>query len=267
MLRFLFLFAFCLVFNPTISAQASQQLDRLFDDLASEGDFNGSVLIAKDGKVLYERYLGFAEVETQRKITGNTVFELASMGKQFTAMGIMILAEQDKLAYDDLVAKHLPGFPYPQISIRHLLNMASGIPDYLQFADQLPQGDIPTNSDILNFYIAKQPPLNGTPFTQFAYANVNYVFLASIIEKVSGQDFEDFLKAQIFVPAGMKSTRSYTSRFTKGEVLPNYAYSYVQVDGQPVRAEQNEATKYVVAASAIKGDGSISLSGTGLAEW
>jgi len=139
MQRFLLLLFFCALFSTTATAQVKQQkLDRLFTDLAASGDFNGSVLVAKGDDILYERYVGYADHENKRKITGNTIFELASMGKQFTAMGIMILAEQKQLDYDDLVRKHLPTFPYPEITIRHLLNMASGIPDYLEFPDQLP---------------------------------------------------------------------------------------------------------------------------------
>ncbi|MFK8161294.1 MAG: serine hydrolase domain-containing protein [Lewinella sp.] len=268
MQRFLLLLFFCALFSTTATAQVKQQkLDRLFTDLAASGDFNGSVLVAKGDDILYERYVGYADHENKRKITGNTIFELASMGKQFTAMGIMILAEQKELDFDDPVSSHLTDFPYPQITIRHLLNMASGIPDYLKFSDQLPSGKIPVNQDILDFYVSEKPPLEFTPFTKFSYANVNYVFLASIIEKVSGEDFEDFLKTRIFDPAGMTSTRSYTSRFTQGEELPNYAYPYVQVNGQPVKAEMNAATSYVISASGLEGDGSIVSTPYDLLKW
>jgi CubicO group peptidase (beta-lactamase class C family) len=268
MLRPAFLFLLCLLFSIPAQAQVKpQQLDRLFNDLAAAGDFNGSVVVAQGEDILYERYLGFADQENKRKISGNTVFELASMGKQFTAMGIMVLAEQNALDYDDPVSKYLTRFPYPQVTIRHLLNMASGIPDYLEFSDQLPADKIPTNQDVLDFYAFAKPPLKVEPFTEFSYANVNYVFLASIIEKVSGQEFGDFLKMKIFDPAGMSSTRSYTSRFSQGELLPNYAYPYVRVDGQPVKAEEHEATSYVIAASGLEGDGSIVSTPYDLLKW
>lgn len=267
MLRFLFLLFF---FGLTATAQAQlnqQKLNRLFSDLEAAGDFNGSVLVARGDEILYERHLGYANQEEKRPITGNTVFELASMGKQFTAMGIMILAEQNLLNYDDAVSKHLPGFPYPQVTIRHLLNMASGIPDYMGFADRLPAGKIPSNQDILNFYGTEKPALNFVPYTKFSYANVNYVFLASIIEKASKQPFATFLKEQIFVPAGMLSTRSYTTRFTQGESLENYAFPYVRVAEKLVKADENEATSYVIAISGLEGDGSIVSTPYDLLKW
>jgi CubicO group peptidase (beta-lactamase class C family) len=268
MQRFLILLFLSLVFSTAAEAQVNQQkLDRLFTNLEANGDFNGSVLVAKGDKITYERYLGYAEQENKRLITGNTIFELASMGKQFTAMGIMILAEQNKLDYDDLVLNYLPTFPYPEITIRHLLNMASGIPDYLEFADQLPSGKIPINQDILDFYAEKKPPLKFEPFTEFSYANVNYVFLASIIKKASGKDFSVFLKEAIFAPAEMTSTRSYTSRFSRGEVLAEYAFPYVQIDGKLVKAEENEATSYVIAASGLEGDGSVVSTPYDLLKW
>lgn len=266
-LFFLLLFT-CWVFNNFVNAQVNQpKLDRLFTNLEKAGDFNGSVLVARGDEILYERYLGFADHETQRPISGNTVFELASMGKQFTAMGIMILKERDELDYDDPVNEYIPGFPYPTVSIRHLLNMASGIPDYLQFSDNLQPGSIPTNQDLIDFYAEKKPTLLLAPNTRFAYSNINYVLLASIIANVSGTSFSTFLEANIFNPAGMTATRSYNSRFTTGEVLPNYAYPYVKVNGQLVRAEDNPSTKYVIAASAIEGDGSIVSTPYDLLKW
>jgi len=269
MQRLLFLLLLtCWVFINCANAQVNQpKLDRLFTNLEKAGDFNGSVLVARGDEILYERYLGFADHETQRPISGNTVFELASMGKQFTAMGIMILKERGELDYDDLVEKHLPSFPYPQVTIRHLLNMASGIPDYLQFSDVLQPGSIPTNQNVIDFYVEKKPDLLFAPNTRFAYSNINYLLLASIIAESSGTSFSTFLEANIFTPAGMTATRSYNSRFTQGEVLPNYAYPYVKANGQLVRVEDNPSTKYVIAASAIEGDGSIVSTPYDLLKW
>lgn len=268
MQRFLFLFLFCFLSCATIQAQAKQQkLNQLFNDLEARGDFNGSVLVARGDKILYERHLGYADQEEERPNTGNTVFELASMGKQFTAMGIMVLQERKKLDYDAPVSEYIPEFPYSSVSIRHLLNMSSGIPDYLQFSGMLQPGTIPTNQDLINFYAKEKPALLFAPNTRFAYANINYVLLATIIEKASGTSFASFLETTIFAPAGMASTRSYNGRFTEGVIIPNYAYPYVKVDGQLVRVEDNPSTQYVIAASAIEGDGSIVSTPYDLFKW
>lgn len=267
MQRFTFLLLLFILCSPLAAQVNQQKLDRLFEGLSATGDFNGSVLVARKGEIIYEQYLGYADFEQQRPVTENTVFELASMGKQFTAMGIMILQEQGKLAYDQAVSNYLPGFPYPDVSVRHLLNMASGIPDYLDFAGQLPSNKIPSNQDVLDFYLKEKPALQFSPNTKFSYANINYLLLACIIERVAEQPFAAFLQENIFTPAEMGSTRSYNSRFSEGELLPEYAFPYVQVKGKPVKAEENPATSYVIAASAIEGDGSIVSTPQDLLKW
>ncbi|MEM9525678.1 MAG: serine hydrolase domain-containing protein [Bacteroidota bacterium] len=267
MQRFIFLCLFYCFLSP-ISAQVNQQkLDRLFTGLYATGDFNGSVLVARQGEIIYEQQLGYANFEKKTPVTENTVFKLASVSKQFTAIGIMILKEQGKLSYDQAVINYLPGFPYSKITVRHLLNMASGIPDYMSFADQLPAGKIPTNQDVLEFYAKEKPTLKFPPNTQFSYANINYIILASIIERVAGQSFASFLQENIFLPAKMEATRSYTSQFTQGELLANYAFPYVQVDDQLTKAYENPATSYVIAGSALEGDGSIVSTPRDLLKW
>lgn len=268
MQRYLFLLLLTLLFSATSHAQGKQKkLDRLFTDLEGKGDFNGSVLVARGDEILYERYLGYANIETEQAINGHTVFELASMGKQFTAMGIMILAERKQLTYDDLVGQHLKDFPYPTVTIRHLLNMASGIPEYFDFAGQLGVNQIPTNQDLLAFYQAEKPALQFEPYTAFSYANINYVILASIIEEVSQQDFAAFLKQHIFDPAGMSATRSFTDKYTAGKTPENYAFPYVRVNGKLVKPAENADTQYVIAASRLEGDGSIVSTPYDLLKW
>jgi len=258
----------CLAFTITAQAQVNpQKLDRLFYSLHREGNFNGTVLIAQGENIIYQSHYGYANQEQRRLITKNSVFELASVSKQFTAMGIMILQERGLLYYDDAVDKYLSEFPYPGLTIRHLLNMTSGLPDYIELPGLLPADTIATNQLVFDFYTREKPALLFQPNTRFAYANINYLLLASIIEQVTDTPFAIFLDAVIFSPAGMKQTRSYTTRFTEGESLENYARPYVVVDGQLVPAAENPATPYVITGSALKGDGSIVSTALDLVKW
>ncbi len=171
------------------------------------GQFNGAVLVAENGKVIYQKGFGKANIEKQIAFTPDTSVYLASLTKQFTAMAIMILVEQHKLSYDDTLSKYFPEFPpYAQkITIRNLLNHTSGIPDYPQFGLERPGL---TNQDVLNTLI-KQQSLRFAPGEKFDYSNSGYILLAMIIERVSKQPNRLFLKNKIFQPLGMKSTFVY----------------------------------------------------------
>ncbi len=243
------------------------ELSELFRQLESQEEFNGSVLIAQGEEIIFRANIGMADFDAEVPINDSTIFELASLGKQFTAMGIMILQERDKLDYDDLVRDHLPSFPYDNISIRHLLTMTSGITDYLNFSIELEDQEIATNNDISTFYASSAPLLEFEPGHRFKYSNVNYVFLAEVIKSVSSKSFESFLEEHIFKKLGMNSTRSYNTRFTQSESLPNYAYPYVKSEVGNVRSNLNEASKYIITLSAIEGDGCIVSSLGDLFKW
>lgn len=250
-----------------ISQNKNVKLDALFDALEQQEEFNGNVLVAKGNEIVYERSIGYGDIENEIPLTSNSVFELASMGKQFTAMGILLLKEQGYLSYDDKVTAHLKDFPYPEVSIRHLLNMTSGIPDYINFPDRFANSGILNNEKLLDFYRTSQPPLKFIPNAGFDYSNTNYVFLANIITHVSKMPFADYLKQSIFEKLHMNRTKSYTKRFTDDEKIYNYAYPYVKVGDKLVRTDQNEATQYIVAASGIEGDGSIVSTTRDLMRW
>lgn len=110
------------------------KLDSVFSSLAAKKQFNGNVLIADKGNVIFEKSYGLADEAIKRKLNENTIFELASVSKQFTAMGIVILKKQGKLNYDDKISKYIPELTfYKDISVRNLLNHTSGLPDYMIF--------------------------------------------------------------------------------------------------------------------------------------
>lgn len=257
---------FLLVSKVEAQINASK-LNKLFAELEANGEFNGSVIVAKEGEVLFKANIGFSDLENKIPINDSTIFELASMGKQFTAMGIMLLKESGKIEYDNLIQNYFPTLPYKEVTIRHLLTMSSGIPDYLTFSDYYDGNSILTNEDIVTFYSKNKPDLEFKPGNQFKYSNINYLLLAQIIEIVSKKSFAKFLEEYIFTPLEMNNTQSYASRFTKNDILPNYAYQYIKKDNQYIRTDVNESTKYIIATSGIEGDGSIVSTNLDLLKW
>ena len=177
--------------------------------MALNNHFNGNVLIAEHGKIIYEKSFGFADFESQRINTNSSRFPIASITKTFTAKSILQLYEKGKLKVTDPVIKYLPDFPYPAISIKHLLSHTSGLQPYDNFFDSLRTAHPDTvfkNDDILNRYAELKLPLLYQPGDYGIYDNINYIFLAMIVEKVSGIPFHKYLKKFILQPSGMTNT-------------------------------------------------------------
>jgi CubicO group peptidase (beta-lactamase class C family) len=170
--------------------------------------FNGGILVAKNGEVLFEDYQGYSNPSTKDTITPETTFHLASVSKTFTGMAIVKLWEENKLNLDDSLQVFFPQFPYHGISVRMLLNHRSGLPNYVYFMveDRAWRRRLATNNDMLQFMIEKRPNLYSYPNRGFHYCNTNYALLALIIEKVSGQTFPEYMKNTVFTPLGMKNT-------------------------------------------------------------
>jgi len=185
----------------------ASKIAALMSSLSERGQFSGSIVVAEHGRMIYERGFGTADLKHNVAFTPKTSVYLASLTKQFTAMAIMMLAERRQLSYRDALSKYFPEFPSyaTRITIRNLLNHTSGIPDYVGLGLERPGL---TNKEVLSTLI-RQPALGFTPGAKFEYSNSNYVLLALIIEKVSGQSYNLFLRRKIFVPLGMKHTFVY----------------------------------------------------------
>lgn len=174
------------------------------------GSFNGAVLVAKNGNVVYEKYAGVMDPRMKGKdsLTAETSFQIASTGKTMTSAAVLKLWEQGKLNLDDDVTKFFPGFPYPGVTVKTLLNHRSGLPNYLYYFEkgQWDRHQQASNTDVLNTLINWQPPKAAQADKRFQYCNTNYVLLALIVEKVSGQSFPEFMKTTFFEPLGMNHT-------------------------------------------------------------
>lgn len=180
----------------------------LYDSILGNHNFNGSILVAKNGEVLLEEYRGYADPATKDTITPSTAFHLASVSKTFTGMAIMKLWEDHRLNIDDSLQAFFPGFPYTGITVRMLLSHRSGLPNYVYFMTQGAEWRrrIATNNDMLQFMMDKKPALYGYPNRGFHYCNTNFALLALIVEKVTGQSFPEYMKNTIFTPLGMTHT-------------------------------------------------------------
>jgi N-acyl-D-amino-acid deacylase len=207
------LLVFLLFFSFKITLGQTPQLKILDENLAYLHDkamFNGVVLVAKDGQSIYKKAFGISNHFTKEPLTTSSVFNLASISKQFVAMLIMIQKEQNKLDFDDLVQKHLSEFPYPNITIRHLLTHTSGLPEYFDIALKYNNTlDTLNNQKTLQLLVDLKPKLNFEPGEKWEYCNTAYILLASILEKNAGMPFEDKLKKEITEPLGLKNTYAY----------------------------------------------------------
>jgi CubicO group peptidase (beta-lactamase class C family) len=223
----------------TFSQNRQTDLNKFFSTLSDNKQFNGNVLVAEDGKVIYEKSFGYADFANKILNTKRSTFPIASITKTFTATAILQLSEKNKLNLKDFVVKYLPEFPYPDITITHLLSHSSGLQPYDNFFDSLRQ-KIPdtnfTNRDILSRYALLKLSLFYQPGDNCNYDNVNYIFLALIIEKTSGMPYHDYVSKFIFQPAGMTNTffprvifYHYTSK-EKIKLSNTYRYPHLYSD-------------------------------------
>ncbi len=224
-----------LLLSGVISAQRDLQaelLDSVFTVMYDQHQFNGAVLVAEKGEIVFEKGYGYSNETTRSLNNTQTIFELASCSKQFTAAAIVLLKRQGKLNYSDNLSKYIPelGFWDP-VTIDDLLRHTSGLPDYLMDMSQTwDKSRIATNDDLIAFYAARKDTLQFVPGSLHDYNNTNYAILASIIERVSGQSYGEFLSKQLFKPLGMKHTFVYNRR-QHARKLKNYAIGYVWAPG------------------------------------
>ena len=190
--------------------QRLEDFDKWIDNLNMNKEISGTFLYARNGKVLYSKAVGKLHPHKSTPITIDSPFNLASISKQFTAFGIMLLKYQGKLKYDDKVQNILKEFPYPNITVRQLLNHTSGLVDYEELTDIYWKKQAFTNQDMLNLFSIHKPKLDFAPDTKFEYSNTGYVVLASIIERLSNQSLEDFSYQNIFLPLNMSDSRVFT---------------------------------------------------------
>ncbi len=187
-------------------------------DLHARSQFNGSLLVAVHGRIVYEDAFGAANIHTGASFTPATVSCVASVSKQFTAMAVMMLAEQGCVAYDQTISRYFAELPrcYAAVSLRNLLNMTSGIVDYPELGADHPGI---TNNEVVQALCRRQA-LSFHPGDKYSYCNANYVLLSLIVERVTGGSFQSFLQARIFDRLGMSNTFIYSNPRRKAGNVP-----------------------------------------------
>src|SRR6478736_7695489 len=243
----------------------AEKMDSLFTAVP---DFSGVALVAEKGKPIYHKAFGYLNFETKAPMDTTSIFELASVSKQFTAVVIMMLHEEGLLNYDDLVEKYLHGLPYNNITIRHLLTHTSGLPDYQKVMDEhWDKTKIAGNGEILEYLKKYHPEKSFEPGEKYEYSNTGYVLLGSIAEKALEKDFVEFCRERIFSPVGMSSTNIRTQ--PEKAVLSNFALGHIYVVEKQryVRADSFPASNYTIWLGNRKGPGRISSTASDLLKW
>jgi CubicO group peptidase (beta-lactamase class C family) len=219
------------VWSQTAATQTerpSEQIDKLFEKMDRTISPGCAVAAMRDGKILYQRGYGMADLDYNVPITANTVFPVASMSKQFTAAAIVMLAQERKLSLDDEVRKYVPELPDfgAPVTLRQLVHHTSGLRDQwelLGLAGWRYSPDLITDDDVLSI-MSRQKNLNFPPGSKHMYSNTNYTLLAQVVKRVSGQSFREFTTSRILQPLGMRNTHF---RDDHAEVVKNMAYGYV----------------------------------------
>ncbi len=189
-----------------------QILSGYFDKKLPERNFNGAILVAKKGNILYERYGGKTDLRLNHPVTDSTAFHIASTSKTFTSVAILQLVQKKRISLDDSLSKFFREFPYSGITVRMLLNHHSGLPNYLYFISNSKWDKTKnvTNADVVQQLYNLVPPLDYPVEKKFIYSNTNFILLAVILEKVTGMSFPDYIKTNIFMPLKMKDSFVFT---------------------------------------------------------
>jgi len=263
----------CLLFAAVAPDSAHAQenklkstIDGILSGVAAENQPGVAALVKRDGKILLSRGYGLRRLGSKDQIDSQTNFRLASFTKQFTAMGIMLLVHDGKLRYDQSLAEVFPDFPAygKSITIRNLLNHASGLPDYEALMEKAEKANGPLwspehqiqDAEVLEL-LERETTGKFAPGTNWAYSNSGYVVLGLIIAKSSGTSYREFLQARIFSPLHMGRTLVYQKGINE---ISNRAYGNTK-DGNSFKETDQSAT------SATLGDGGIYSNLDDLSKW
>ena len=207
-------------------ADALAALSAYGDELAKNDQFSGTVLVARHGKILFQKAWGRANRETGAPVTLDTRFRIGSMNKMFTSVAILQLVEAGKLSLDDPIGKYLTDYPNKdvasKVTVRHLLTHTGGTGDIFGPEFDKNRLSLRTHGDYLKLYGSRA--LDGEPGKQFKYSNYGFVLLGAVIEKVTGMSYYDYVDSRIFKPAGMTSTGS----LTENEAVQNRSTGYMK---------------------------------------
>lgn len=250
--------------------KTAAQLDEYLTAQATQYRFNGNVLLAENGKIIFQKSYGYSNFDTKRMLNDSAVFELASVSKQFTATAILMLKDKGKLNLTDSLRQYFPELPYNNISIYQMLTHTSGLPDYEEAMNKKwDHSKVAFNKDMIAFLAKEKLPILFAPGTKWTYSNTAYALLASIVEKVSGQSFSAFMAQNIFQPLQMNHTRIYNTRRSLKDTIANYAYGFEYNDSlkKHLMPDSVADLKFVIYLDGIQGDGVVNSTTADLLKW
>tara|TARA_B110000037_G_scaffold39519_1_gene48934 strand:+ start:450 stop:1595 length:1146 start_codon:yes stop_codon:yes gene_type:complete len=206
-----------------------RKINSFFKNKFSKNQFNGNILFAENGNIISQKSFGYSNLRKRELLTKNHSFQLASVSKPFTSLAILQLIEKKKINLLDSIQKFFPEFPYEGITIHQLLSHRSGMSQYTHFCDApdsiWPDKSITiNNNDVINIISKIVPLINYKPDHKYYYCNTNYLLLASILEKVSGLSFKQYMKKHIFNPSGMYNSIIYDRTNFEELILPAQGY-------------------------------------------
>lgn len=234
-------------FGALASAQTMADVDAVVQKTIDAKKIPAAgVAIVRDGRVVLAKGYGAADIEASTPANENTAFEIASVTKQFTAAGVMLLVEDGKLKLDDTLGKYVTGVPekWSGVTIRQLLNQVSGIPNYTM-GGKLVHEKVYTQAEILG--LVKDVPTEFEPGTKWAYSNTNYFLLGMVIETASGKSYPDYMSKRVFKPLGMTSTEVNTS----GLKIKNAATGYDFESGKWQKAKLDDPSQPFAAGAIV----------------
>ena len=233
----------CVPPDRPVPPSLSRGIDAVFADLDRPGSPGASVAVIQDGDIIYSRGYGEAQIEHGVPVTTRTIFHVASVSKEFTAMAVTMLAADGALSLEDPVQQHLPFVPefeHP-VTVRQMIYHTSGIRDQWQLLGMSGWrlDDVITTEQIIAL-MTRQRELNFVPGSEYLYSNMGYTLLAQTVEAVSGMSFAEFTASRIFQPLGMDRTHFHDDH---EHMVPDRAYSYKPAPAEEPAADQAAGTE------------------------
>ena len=237
--------------------QFKEEIHSFYTSKINLDDFSGSFLVAKNGQILFENYIGFSNYKEKSTITENTPLHLASISKVLTASVILRMVDENKISLEDSFQKYFPKFPFEKITIRSLLNHRSGLPNYAYFTDNdsiWDKSKTLKNSDVLDLLCSKEIPLDFTPNTKFSYCNTNYALLAILIEEVSKMPFPIAMQKLLFEPLQMNNTFVFELEKQKDSISQSYKSTWEKIPYDHLDAVYGDKNIYSTPKDLLKFD-------------
>ena len=247
---------------PKLSAQyinaKKAAIEHFYNKNWRNNSMNGSFLVAQNGQIIFEKYEGMANFRDKRPITATTPLHLASVSKVLTAAAVLKLIDAKRIGLNQKINTIIHHFPFPEVTVKMLLNHRSGMRNYAYFTDKKDgvwdRHNILSNKDIVNLMATKDIGLESRTDTRFAYCNTNYAVLALIIEKATGLSYEKAMERMVFKPLGMNHTFVFNYERDKDSIVPSYKGNKVEIGKDYLDAIYGDKNIYSTPRDLLKFD-------------